>query len=104
MSSHPPACYQHFSRRVAERMGEDIDARMLWRSLIQIIETETETEHLQFMARINRDGRRLWRLYLRGKPFFVIYDHSIGCPITVIGPSGLVGRSGKSPIDLGRYA
>lgn len=95
-------CRIHFERRVAERLGPQWDAETLWRVLIEEIH-RNESKYLTFIARMARNGRRLWRVETSIKTFFVLYDHAIDCPVTVL-VDGTVRPQGKNEIDLGEYA
>lgn len=97
-------CYQHFCLRVGERIEGGVSAHSLWLALIDGIEGEDGT--VQYIARINRSGRRLWRFDVDGTPYFAIYDHDLKCPITVFPPRGSVRRHASlpgGPIDLEAY-
>jgi hypothetical protein len=98
----PRGCYIHFARRVRERIGPQVRPKELWDYLIDAIQSN-DASKVQFMGRVSRKGRRLWRFEVEGDPFYVIYDHSIDCPITILKPVGCVNRHSdtrKPPINL----
>lgn len=104
MTSSPctRGCYAHFAKRVTERIGDHVEPRPLWFGLIQAIQ-DNDTTLISFVARINRSGRRLWRFTVEGAPFFVIYDHNLNCPVTVLPPDGEARRHSdlhQDPINL----
>lgn len=80
--------FLHFQQRTHERIGPDVDAYRLWRRLTAWI--ENDSDKVQFVARVNKSGRRLWRFTVDGRPFFTIYDHDAKCPITVLLPEGCI--------------
>lgn len=98
-------CYIHFTQRVAERIGDGVDPKLLWDIVIREIERNS-SPHLTFIRRLNRKGRRLWRISLKGKFYFIVFDHEINCPITVLPPKGEAKCHGDIPgesVNLEEY-
>jgi hypothetical protein len=89
--------FAHFSKRVGERIGPDIDPHHLWSAVSYGVDNQP-SELVEFVVRMSRCGRRLWRLNLEQGVFFVIYDHTINCPITVLDPNQCGGRFGEPTI------
>lgn len=90
----------HFAQRVAERIGPDYPARMLWDALIWAIENE-RTDLVSFVSRVSRCGRRLFRFRATdGRFFFVLYHTENKQPITIMPPGFTIGREGKSKMEL----
>lgn len=76
--------YLHFSKRVHERVGPEEDATAHWWRIIVAVETRN-TSVMEFMGRLDRKHRRLWRYHLEGpRPFYVVFDHAATCPITIL--------------------
>lgn len=89
----------HFYRRVHERIGPHVDAKTLWNLLVDLIEAPNP-DHLVFVTRLNRHGRRLWKFRLEGCWRFVVFDHQHNHPVTILEPNGRINRQGKPPIDM----
>lgn len=95
----------HFIQRVHERIGPHVDPHAVWVSIIAGI--ECRSDDVQFVGRLGRCGRRLWRFTVDGEPFFVVFDHEKNIPITVLPPHGEVKRHPKmrgGTINLWRHA
>lgn len=98
MTSHRPqsrkdrrrACYGHFARRLRQRVSPNINVHIVWHGIIDAI-MNNDTTHVSFVGRLNKKGRRLWRVSTPSKPFFVVFDHDLGCPVTVLPPEGHAG-------------
>lgn len=80
-------CYLHFAQRVEERIGTHIKPKILWQVLSKAVQ-EGDSAIVTFVRRISRTGRRLWRFQIAGEPYFLIYDHELECPITVLASKG----------------
>ena len=89
------ACFIHFKRRLAERVSEVIDPLVIWDGIISSIE-QGDPSLVSFVARTNRNGRRVWRVGVEAVPFFVIFDHELGCPVTVLPPDGEIIRTNRN--------
>jgi len=89
--------FRHFCQRVSERLGSGVDARKLWIFIVRSIESGIDAPGLGFICRLDRKGRRLWRVSVDSCVFFFIYDHFTACPISVIEPRGTLRRK-----DTGR--
>ena len=76
-------CFHHFARRLAERVSRDMDATRLWLEVIEGVNRSDRT-NISFVARLNRRGRRLWRVQVSARRFFIVYDHKLNCPVTVL--------------------
>ncbi|MEO9633088.1 MAG: hypothetical protein ABJG14_21930 [Sulfitobacter sp.] len=90
---HPSRkCFSHFSRRLGERVEPSLDAKVIWDGIIDAIE-RGDTLYVAFIARLNKKGRRLWRV--GGGPcaytFFIVYDHALNCPVTVLDTTKVAG-------------
>lgn len=67
---------RHFKRRVAERIGRDVDAGRLAAILDWAIEHD-RTDVAAFAGRVSRDGRRLWRFRMPdGRTFYAMRHHA----------------------------
>lgn len=93
--------YEHFIQRVHERIGEHVDAPALYESLRHAIEINADT--VDFIARLNNKERRIWRFHIGGQAFFTVYDHTDGCPITVLTKDLITYRDGNVPLFLEDY-
>lgn len=82
---HAKHGFLHFEKRCAERIGPGVDAKHIWDVMRHEIENGSG-EIVQFVARMSRSGRRLWKITIRQGVYFVIYDHELDCPITVLDP------------------
>lgn len=80
-------CYLHFAQWVRERIGDHIKPKVLWLVLTKAVR-EGDERVVTYVQRISRTGRRLWRFQIAGEPYFLIYDHELECPITVLLPKG----------------
>lgn len=75
--------FTHFERRVAERVGEDVCARTIFDVARECVATGHPA--LKFIQRLGRKPpRRLFSFVLDGEPYFIIYDHKIDCPVTIL--------------------
>lgn len=76
--------FLHFSRRIRERVGPEEDAVAHWWKIIVAIEAG-DTKVMEFMGRLTRTGRRLWRYHLEDMPpTYVVFDHTNHCPVTIL--------------------
>lgn len=91
--------YLHFQKRVRQRVGDHIDPKELWHGVSRAIENG-DNSLCAFVTRINRDGRRLWRITCHGETFFVVYDHNLSCPITIMPPGFTARREGRHSLRL----
>lgn len=99
--------HRHFCKRVRERIGDSVDPQQLWDACRYGVD-HLPNDLLEFVTRTSRTGRRLWRLNLKAGTFFLIYDHEIDCPITVLDPNATdrpfnrntVKPQGKLTLDL----
>ena len=82
-------CYLHFTRRVRERIGDHIPPRALWNVLTKAVQ-ENDEGIVTYVGRLNKRERRLWRFQVSGDTYFLIFDHDLECPITVLLPGGNV--------------
>jgi hypothetical protein len=88
----------HWRRRVAERIG-DVDPDLLARDLVRAIQAEDDAR-VQFVARVNRNGGRLFRFPVGGRQFFALVDTWTWSCVTVLPPGFTATRQGKSSIKL----
>ena len=90
----------HFRSRVAERIGSDVDADDLAAFLTHEI-ARGDSDKVVFVARLSRDGKRLFRFRLvRGGLFYALVDtNSMRC-ITVMPPGFRPTRQGGDSIYL----
>lgn len=100
---HLAGCYRHFEKRVHERIGPQVNAGYLWDALIDQINRPVPTPHVTFIVRMSRKGRRLWRFYLDGEARFVIFDHRLGCPITILKAERGTRPQGKGQFNLEKF-
>ena len=78
------AAWLHFSARVEERLGGSPPPRLLWDSVVLAVDRGGD-DVVQFCRRIDRDrSRRLWRVRLSTRTIFVVFDHGLGVPLTVL--------------------
>lgn len=90
----------HFQRRVAERIGPSVDAEMLARDLISAIQSE-RWDFVEFVARVNRDGCRLFRFRApTGRLFYALVNTDRLLCVTVMPPGFTVPRQGKARVKL----
>lgn len=90
----------HFKFRVAERLG-NIDPDVLAREVVYAIERGLE-DRVQFISRVSRCGRRLFRVILPGlSPFYVVLNTKTMACLTVLLEGHVVKREGMSPLTLG---
>ena len=91
---------QHFRQRVAERIGPDVDADTLAAAIVTAIRRE-RTDLVTFVARINRDGLRLFRFRTpQGRAFYAAVNTVDMACVTVMPPGFVVPRQGKGRITL----
>lgn len=85
--------FGHFATRLAERIGADLDARVMFDGIVELYRRE-DWARLKFVLRLSRTGRRVFRLDLRdGRRLFVVMDCEAGLPVTVF----------RSGMDIGRH-
>jgi hypothetical protein len=89
----------HFIERVAERIGPHVDARALARWIVDAIRKD-RTDLVEYVSRVSRDGKRVFRFRLRDEVFFVLVDTQNMQCVTVFRPGFAVGREGRSKIIL----
>lgn len=82
-SHRQKTCFGHFKKRLKERVSDKLDPKLIWDGIISAIDRR-DTEYVTFVARTNRQGRRLWRVGTEDVGFFIIFDHKLGCPVTVL--------------------
>lgn len=86
----------HWSRRVAERCGPDVCPAQLARGITLAIE-QGRTDLVEFVSRVSRTGKRLFRFRLRdGRVFFALIDTDAGTLVTVL-PTGYVATRQDRP-------
>jgi len=83
--------FRHFKRRVFERIGGGVNARALWDDIIQAIEEDRE-DYIRFVCRIKGKGRRVYKMNVKGKVTFVVFDHQFNMPITILDEGFMVRR------------
>jgi len=92
----------HFHKRVLERIGPHIDPATLEEGLFWAIEND-RADLVEFVARVNRKGRRLFRFRAAdGRVFIALLDLRKSRAVTVLTPSGTIKRFGGGAIDLDR--
>jgi hypothetical protein len=94
-------CTVHFARRVRERIGAATDPHDLAKSMIWAIEN-ARTDLVQFVCRTDKQGLRVFRFCVpeTTRTFFALVDTNTMTCITVLPPGFLVGRQGKSHLEL----
>lgn len=82
-------------------MGPNVDAVRLAYGLTEAVK-QGRYDLIEFVCRTNRKGYRLFRFRDpgRGKTWYVLIDTNDFVAITVMPPSFLVGRMGKSKLQL----
>lgn len=98
----PKSCigaFYHFRQRLQQRIDPNINAVTLWRTIIEEIESHVgDGPMMQFICRVDGRGRRLWRVGLGRRVFFVIFDHDASVPVTVISPQGYIRRTDNGDV------
>lgn len=81
-------CLRHFYGRVRERIGPHIDPQVFARGIIEEMKKGRDSPALLFIARLGGGcARRVWRVTIDGTNHFIIYDHRLNAPVTVLLPS-----------------
>lgn len=94
---------QHWCDRVAERIGPETDASLLWETIRWAL-AEDRRDIVRFEARSSRDGRRWFRFWMPdGRDFFALINTEAWVPITVQRPGDEARRQGKRSILLGDH-
>lgn len=83
------ACYIHFARRLNQRVSGKLNAKVIWSGISDAIQ-RGDTTFVNSPRRLNKTGRRLWRVDAPKTHFFIIYDHELGCAVTVLAAKGYV--------------
>ena len=96
-----PVCTVHFARRVRERIGVGPDPQYLAEGIIWAIEN-ARTDLVQFVCRTDKKGLRLFRFRVpdTGRGFYALVDTESMTCITVMPPGFVVGRQGKTHLEL----
>jgi hypothetical protein len=91
----------HFVARVRERMGRHVDPHLLAYGLTEAIRQERR-DLVEFVCRTNRKGYRMFRFRdsERGKTWYALIDTEHYVAVTVMPPGFMVGRMGKSKLQL----
>lgn len=89
----------HFMQRVHERMGSHVNPMTLAGRLLRAIEAGDESE-AQFVARVSKDGRRIFRFEEEGREFFVLVNTYQKVCISVFLPGYEVGRQDRPRLTL----
>ena len=94
------AATQHWRKRVAERIGPDVDPDTLAETLILALQQE-RYDLVEFVTRVNRDGQRMFRFRaLNGRFYFALIDTDNHRCITVMPPGFVIARQGKPRLQL----
>lgn len=90
----------HFAKRVAERIGPEVNAAQLAFGIVSDIRDE-RGDLVEFVARVNKQGLRLFRFRVpcRGV-FYALVDTSSMVCVTVLPPGFTVPCQGKGRIKL----
>lgn len=92
----------HFVQRAVERLGcPESEAESIGHDLIWALENE-RWDIIQFVARVARDGRRVFRFQhaATGRFWYALIDTQTLRCITVLRPGFRVPREGKKSITL----
>lgn len=92
----------HFAQRLEERIDPDLNAAHFWTHLVDIMSRPYGPgDDAEFIGR-TKSGCRAWLTEWCGHRIVIIYDHDLGCPVTVMPRDGrvCVGRKGRY-VDLG---
>jgi hypothetical protein len=89
----------HFMQRVHERMGGHVNPMTLAGRLLRAIEASDEAE-VQFVARVSKDGRRIFRFEEGGREFFALVNTHQKVCISVFLPGYEVGRQNQPRLTL----
>lgn len=84
----------HFYRRCKERMDRRVDAKAVWKELVENI-NNPDPEKLVFICRVSRDGLRLWKFLWFDKWHLLLFHHGDGHPVTILQPRGRIYPQGK---------
>ena len=92
---------EHFILRAQERLGYDkARAVDLGESLFWAIDNRRE-DLARFVSRVSRDGRRLFRFRAScGRYYYALLDTENRSCVTIMPPGYVVGRQGKSYMQL----
>jgi|GEM_PF-5579051 len=84
-SRHLARAFQHFQKRVQERVEplHHVCARWLFDNIIADINSG-EPAVMRFRGRTLNKDRRLWMMDIGGTEFGVIFDHDLGAPVTIL--------------------
>jgi hypothetical protein len=90
----------HFIERVRQRIGPQHDAIAISRTIIEGIRLE-RPDMAEFVARVSRDGKRIFRFRVPDKGvFYALVDTANMTCVTVLPPGFAVNRQGKSRLKL----
>ena len=93
-------CTAHFAKRVASRVGPEVNPDQLAFGIVEAIKTG-RSDLIEFVSRVNKKGLRLFRFRVpqRGV-FYALVDTSEMVCVTVLPPGFIVPRQGKGRIKL----
>lgn len=82
-------CLKHFYGRVQSRIGPHVHPKRFADLIIEEMRRGADTPALKFIARLSSRDRvkRVWRASIDGESHFIIYDHTLDAPLTVLLPS-----------------
>lgn len=88
-------CLLHFYDRVRTRIGGHVDPRMLADLIITEMDRGCVSPALTFITRLDGKGnaRRVWRITIDGENHFIIFDHKLNVPVTVLLPTWSIKRA-----------
>lgn len=90
----------HFKQRVAERIGPDIDADLLARSILHDVQHGIE-DRVKYVGRVSRCGRRVFQVNLPERNVFYALVNTVDMAcLTVLPPNFLVRREKGNTIVL----
>lgn len=91
---------RHFIRRAHERLGCSAhDATRIAEAVVLAIRQERR-DLVEYVARVNRDGCRLFRFGYGGRVYYALVDTDDMQCVTVMPPGFVVRRQGKAAIKL----
>lgn len=91
---------KHFTRRVAQRIGPDVDAAALAQHIVEAVQ-DGRSHEAMFVARVSRGGKRLFRFRVpqRGVFYALVDTNHMAC-ITVLPPGFRSSKEGGGYVTL----
>lgn len=90
---------KHFAVRVRERISNDADPDELAENISRAIKTG-RTDYVEFVSRVSRTGKRLFRFRVKDGRYFYALVSEDGTPITLMPPGFTASRQGRPKLVL----